>query len=565
MDQNRLFIAILISIAILVGFEYIVPHPAVHKVAPQPVHQTAMIGEVGSTAAPAAGPRLPISADRVQGSIALTGAKLDDLVLRDYHETIDRGSPLVRLLEPESGAEPDYVQFGWIADTPGVKVPDNSTVWKADGASLTSTAPVNLTWDNGQHLTFQITIAVDRNYMFSVTQTVRNGGTTPVAVRPWSRVRRGYTPAAAGTFGAQEGLLGSFGGSLHETSYKSAKSDADKAGGIAYQMDALDGWTGITDKYWLTAVIPDSAATGLYRFREIPRDATSGWQVDFADDNQLTVAPGASASFQSHAFVGAKEVKLLDRYESEYKIPNLDKSVDFGWFYFISKPIFFALDWLYEKLGNFGLAIMAFTVLVKLAFFPLANRSYRSMNKMRLLAPKMQAIRERYKDDPMQMQSETMALYKAEKINPASGCLPIVVQIPVFIALNKDLNVSIEMRHAPFFGWIHDLSAMDPTNIFNLFGLIPFDPSQYISMLHLGLWPLIMGGLMYLSQRLNPQLPDPVQARMMQFMPLVFTFMMARYSAGLVIYWSWNNLLSLGQQWLITRTSGGRKAVAVKG
>jgi YidC/Oxa1 family membrane protein insertase len=308
-------------------------------------------------------------------------------------------------------------------------------------------------------------------------------------------------------------------------------------------------------------VIPDQSAIGTTQFRDLGLPSGDGWQVNYTVTDGQTVAPGGEVSFASQAFAGAKEVKLLDHYEAANNIPSFDKAVDFGWFYFVSKPIFYALDWLYGKIGNFGVASMALTVIVKILFFPLANKSYRSMNKMKLLAPKMQAIRERLKDDPTQMQSETMALYKTEGVNPMSGCLPLVVQIPVMIALNTDLRISIEMRHAPFFGWIHDLSAPDPTNLFNLFGLIPFDPATYLPLLQIGIWPILMGAVMYVSQQMNPPMPDPVQARMMKFMPLIFTFMMARYSAGLVIYWTWNSLLGLGQQWLMTRPS--RKAALV--
>jgi len=558
MDQNRLFLAIVISMCILIGFEYLSPHPATKTAAPAPVAaQVAQstagdIGAVGSEAAPS-GPRLPISAPRVQGSIELLGAKFDDLVLRDYHETIDPKSPLVRVLEP-AGAEPNYLQFGWLPDTTGVAVPDNQTLWKADGTSLTPTTPVSLTWDNGHGLIFGLEISIDQNYMFSVVQTVRNNGTAPVTLRPWWRVRRGYTPSTT-SVGGFDGMLDLSGGQLHETSYKDAKKAAASADGIAYQVDATGGWAGITDKYWLTAVIPDQSAIGTTQFRDLDLPEGDGWQVNYTVNDGQTVAPGAEASFASQAFAGAKEVKLLDHYESANNIPGFGKAVDFGWFFFVARPIFYALDWLNGRIGNFGLAIMALTVIVKIIFFPLANKSYRSMSKMKLLAPKMQLIRERYKDDPAQMQTETMALYKAEKVNPMSGCLPLLVQLPVIVALNTDLRISIEMRHAPFFGWIHDLSAPDPTNLFNLFGLLPFDPAAYLPLLQIGLWPILMGVVMYLSQRMNPPMPDPVQQRMMQFMPLIFTFMMARYSAGLVIYWTWNSLLSLGQQWLITRPS----------
>jgi YidC/Oxa1 family membrane protein insertase len=287
------------------------------------------------------------------------------------------------------------------------------------------------------------------------------------------------------------------------------------------------------------------------------------YQVDFVTQAPLTAGPGTTAESTTRLFAGAKVVQLLDRYEAEYNLPNFDKAVDFGWFYFLTKPIFYALDWLYHLTGNFGVAILIFTVFAKLLFFPLANKSYKSMSKMKLLGPKMQDIRERYKDEPQKMQSEIMGLYRSEKVNPASGCLPMVVQIPVFFSLYKVIFVTIEMRHAPFFGWIHDLSAVDPTNVFNLFGLLPFDPSQYSHFLHLGVWPLIMGVTMFLQQKLNPPPPDPVQARLFQFMPIVFTFMLASFPAGLVIYWSWNNLLTIVQQWTIMRrTNLGKPQLA---
>ena len=555
MDQNRLLLAIVISVSILVGFEFLMPHQATRQtLTTAPLSAVNPIAST-DTDVTANTPRLPIFGDRVQGSLSLIGAKFDDLLLRDYHETVNPKSPLVRVLDQDGSAQSNYLQFGWVSDTPGIIVPDNKTLWNATSATLTSSTPVTLTWENGHGLTFEITIALDSNYLFSVDQIVRNDGTGAVALRPWSRVRRGYTPPATGSYGGQQGLLGAFGNQLHEMNYKDVKSAAEKDEGTGYQFDGTGGWAGITDKYWLTAIIPDQATAGTTRFRMLNLRSGDGWQVDFAASSPESIAPRSQANLHSSAFVGAKEVKLLDSYEAKDNIPSFDKAVDFGWFYFISKPIFYALDFLNSKIGNFGIAIMVFTVGVKLLFFPLANRSYRSMNKMRLLAPRMQELRTRYKEDPAKMNSETMALYKNEGVNPASGCLPMIVQIPVFWALYRDLNTSIEMRHAPFFGWVHDLSAQDPTNLFNLFGLLPFDPTIYVSAAHLGVWPLIMGATMYLQQRLNPPVPDPVQARMMQFMPLIFTFMMGRASAGLVIYWSWNNLLSLGQQWIITRQS----------
>jgi len=566
MDQQRLFIAIAISVAILLGFQVLIaPHlPQPPKPAPQVATNQATTTQPSTAPAPAAAattsstvpkevPRLQIAAHRLRGSISLLGARLDDLVLTDYRETLAPDSPNVRLLEPRSEDHPYYVQYGWSA-APGeqVKLPDNDTVWAGSGGTLSAGHPVTLSWDNGAGLTFQLTFSVDDDYMFSVQQSVKNATGTPVKLSPWSRIRRDYTPQVAGYYILFEGLLGVVDGTLQETTYAKAKSEGEKKNGIAYDATATGGWAGITDKYWLTSLVPDQAIASTVNFIHRSEDGDH-YQVDYITKEPQTIAANGDASLFSRVFAGAKIVRLLDRYQAEYHIPNFDKAVDFGWFYFLTKPIFFCLDWLYGLLGNFGLAIMAFTLFVKALFFPLANYSYRSMSKMKLLAPKMQALRERFKEEPQRLQQEMMTMYRTEKVNPASGCLPMVVQIPVFFSLYKVIFVTIEMRQAPFFGWIHDLSVVDPTNVFNLFGLIPFDPSTISPWLHLGAWPLIMGVTMFLQQKLNPPPPDPMQARMFQFMPIIFTFMLASFPAGLVIYWSWNNLLSIAQQWLIMR------------
>ena len=579
MDQKRLVLAIAISLAILLGFQFLVapylPHPAPppHPVAGAPVGTTPNPSSSTATSAglggalpapereanrvPANVPRVQIDAKKLSGSISLLGARLDDVTLNDYRETVDPDSPHVQLLEPRSEAQPYYVQYGWTAP-PGetVVLPGDNTVWTATGGPLTTGNTVTLSWDNGSGLTFQIAFSVDDNYMFTVRQSVRNATGQPVELLPWSRVRRDYKPVTSGYYILHEGPLGFFDGSLKELTYDKAKSEGDKRGGIAEEATATSGWAGITDKYWLAALIPDQSAAMRVYFRHI-EDAGAvnpdRYQVDYVTRDAMTADPGAETSLESHLFVGAKVVRLLDAYEDQYNLPHFDKAVDFGYFYFLTKPMFFALDFIYSLVGNFGVAIMIFTVVVKALFFPLANYSYRSMSKMKLLAPKMTELKERYKDDPSKLQPEMMALYKAEKVNPASGCLPLVVQIPVFFSLYKVIFVTIEMRQAPFFGWIKDLSQVDPTNVFNLFGLLPFDPSVISPYLHMGAWPLIMGFTMFMQQKLNPPPPDPVQAKMFQFMPILFTFMMARFPAGLIIYWSWNNTLSIGQQWLMMR------------
>ena len=568
MDQKRLFLAIAISVAILLGFQVLVaPHlPQPPKPPPAQVANNAQTSP-GSPATPAEGspvknvpavpknvPRVKIAAPRLSGSISLLGARLDDLVLTDYRETLAPDSPHVRLLEPLSDSEPYYIQYGWSA-APGeqVKLPDNDTVWTASADTLSAGHPVTLTWDNGAGLTFLIELSVDDNYMFTVRQSVRNTSGTPVTLFPWARVRRDYTPQTSGYYILFEGLLGVVDNTLQEMTYASVKSESEKKKtDNAYTATATGGWAGFTDKYWLTALIPDQASSVTVNFTHIAENGDH-YQVDYLGRNPETIDGHGDVMQVSHLFAGAKIVSLLQTYESQLGIPRFDYAVDWGYFWFLTRPIFQAIDWLNGLLGNFGLAILAFTFGVKLLFFPLANYSYRSMSKMKLLGPKMQALRERFKDEPQRMQQEMMAMYRAEKVNPASGCLPMVVQIPVFFSLYKVIFVTIEMRQAPFFGWIHDLSQVDPTNIFNLFGLIPFDPTTISPFLHLGAWPLIMGVTMFLQQKLNPPPPDPVQARMFQFMPLIFTFMLARVPAGLVIYWSWNNLLSIAQQWLIMR------------
>jgi YidC/Oxa1 family membrane protein insertase len=565
MDQKRLFLAIAVSLAILLGFQMLIA-PHLPKPPPQQIAQTTehsgatpLEGAPGAAVPPAPAaeprtvPRVKIDAPRVQGSVDLLGAKLDDLVLKDYHEEISPESPLVRLLEPRSQDHPYYIQYGWTAPAgETMKLPENDTTWTASSDTLAPGKPVTLSWDNGAGLTFQIGLSIDDEYMFSVSQTVKNATGQQVKLFPWSRIRRDYKPEVAGYYVLFEGLLGVVDGTLQETSYDKAKSEGDKKGGLAYEATSTGGWAGITDKYWLTSLIPDQVIASKVNFRHI-EDHGDHYQVDYVSTDPLTAPSNGDVTTISHVFAGAKVVNLLDRYQSQFHIPSFDKAVDFGWFYFLTKPIFFALDFLNGLLGNFGLAIMVFTVFVKALFFPLANYSYRSMSKMKLLAPKMTALRERLKDDPQKMQSEMMGLYRQEKVNPASGCLPMVVQIPVFFSLYKVIFVTIEMRQAPFFGWIHDLSQVDPTNVFNLFGLIPFDPAAYIPLLHLGAWPLIMGLTMFLQQKMNPPPPDPVQAKLFQFMPIIFTFMMAKFPAGLIIYWSWNNTLSVAQQWLIQR------------
>ncbi len=566
MDQKRLFAAIAISIGILLAFDLwkrettppADPSPAaVTRQAPtpaSPLSPTAPATADSAAAAAANRPppeRLRIDSPRLAGSLLLRGARLDDLILKDYRETTAPGSAQVRMFAPREEAQPYFAQWGWSAADGRTRVPDSETDWTASGGPLAPDQPVTLSWDNGQGQTFQIVLTLDRNFMFQAEQRVINNGSEPVQLLPWTRIRRERTPQVEGYYILHEGFVGVLNGRLNEQTYKTAKSDGEARGGLSLEQETRGGWAGFTDKYWLAAIAPVDAAQPLKSsWRHTTENGEDRWQVDFATPAPMAVAAGETSSLATRLFAGAKEVHLLDAYQSNLGITDFDKAIDFGWFYFLTKPFFYALDFLFKLFGNFGVAILLFTVVLKALFFPLANKAYKSMARMKSMAPKMQEVRERYKDDPAKAQSEMMALYRTEKINPASGCLPILIQIPVFFALYKVLFVTIEMRHAPFFGWIRDLSAPDPTNLFTLFGLIPWDPPQ---MLHMPVWAIIMGVTMFLQQKLNPAPPDPVQAKIFQFMPLIFTFMLASFPAGLVIYWSWNNLLSILQQWYIMR------------
>jgi YidC/Oxa1 family membrane protein insertase len=583
MDQKRLLAAIALSIGILLLFELwnrpareaqlrqqqeasqqaAAPRPSAPEVPVPPGPLGAVTPPTGERSpaigAPARGEaaRLPIETPRLSGTLNLRGARLDDLVLKDYRETVNPGSPLVRLLAPRDAPAGYFAQWGWTAADGRTRVPDAETDWTASGGPLGPGRPVTLSWDNGQGQAFQVVLSVDENYMFTAEQRVTNAAAEAVQVLPWARIRRERTPETAGFFILHEGFTGVLDGRLREVTYSDAKSEAaQRRGGVAMEQETGAGWLGITDKYWLTALaVVDPALRYRGTYRHVPEGGTDRWQADLAPLGAQEVSGGGGqAALATRLFAGAKEVHLLDRYRDRLGIPDFDKAIDFGWFYFLTKPFFYALDWLFRIFGNFGLAILAFTLALKIAFFPLANKAYKSMSRMKILGPKMQEIRERYKDDPAKAQAEMMAMYRSEKINPASGCLPILIQIPVFFALYKVLFVTIEMRHAPFYGWIRDLSAPDPTNLFNLFGLLPFDPAVWSAgYLHMPAWAIVMGITMYLQFKLNPTPPDPIQAKIFAWMPLIFTFMLAGFPAGLVIYWTWNNLLSIAQQWWIMR------------
>ncbi|MDP7624098.1 MAG: membrane protein insertase YidC [Rhodospirillales bacterium] len=492
----------------------------------------------------AASPRLKIISPRLRGSISLVGARFDDLILNDYRETIEEGSKNISLLLPFGSANPYYADFGWVsADT---KTPDAATVWTVNNQTLAPRSPVSLSWQNTDGVKFIQDISLDDNYMFTVKQRVVNSGSKLVTVFPFGRISRTGTPEITDFYILHEGLLGVFDGVLKEIDYDEIQESK------LIQNKSKGGWIGITDKYWLTALIPDQKTAADNRFSDQLQKNLDNYQVDFRGAAQ-TIAPGATGETGSRFFAGAKEAQLIIDYRDQLNITRFDLAIDWGWFEFLTKPIFFALAYFNGFLGNMGLSILLLTVLIKLAFFPLANKSYRAMSKMKLLQPEMLKLRERFKDDKARLNQEMMAMYKREKANPASGCLPILPQIPVFFALYKVVFVTIELRHAPFYGWIKDLSAADPLTPINLFGLINWTPPEILAI---GVWPIIMGVTMFIQQKLNPPPPDPTQAKIFMFLPIMFTFMLARFPAGLVIYWAWNNALSVLQQYVIMRKAG---------
>lgn len=494
--------------------------------------------------------RVRIDTPSLEGSINLTGARLDDLKLKHYRLTVDKNSPEIELLNPAALPAGYYAEIGFVGSDKTGTVPGPETVWTVDGnATLTPATPVTLTFANDKGLTFKRTFSVDSDYMFTVSDTVQNSGSAPVTLSNYGRVTRFDKPAVASIYVLHEGLIGVTGTEgLQEHKYAAVEEDKQYTPG-----KSSDGWLGITDKYWAVTLVPTEKQPFQPRYAYFA-DGRPRYQADFLTD-PITVDAGQSATVESEIFAGAKEVAQVNAYAEDRHIRLFDRLIDWGWFIWITKPMFYLIDTMYKFFGNFGLAILATTVVVKAAFYPLANKSYASMANMKKVQPKMLEIREKYADDKMKQQQAMMELYKTEKINPLAGCWPVALQIPVFFALYKVLYITIEMRHAPFFGWIQDLAAPDPTSIFNLFGLIPI---ALPDMLMIGVWPLIMGLTMFLQMRMNPTPPDPTQAMIFTWMPVVFTFMMAGFPAGLVIYWAWNNLLSIIQQGVIMKRQGAK-------
>jgi YidC/Oxa1 family membrane protein insertase len=595
-DNRNTILAVILSGFVLIAWQYFYNVPQMErqraqtqtqaelaKPSPQatPGSTTPQAGSTPSTTTPAnqpgaaqpvvsrneaiAGtPRVKIETPRLSGSISLKGARIDDLSLEKFRDTVDPASPAIVLYSPSNTAHPYYAEFGWVpAAGSTARIPDRNTMWQQEGSgALSPSNPVTLKYDNGEGLTFRRTIAVDDRYLFTIRDDVSNVGTAPVTLYPFALISRHGTPEVSGYYILHEGLIGYLGEQgLQEFGYKKI-DDAKLA-----TFNVTNGWLGITDKYWASALLPDTTAKLQVRFSSDLVGTKHYYQTDYLLDAQ-TIAIGGTASANARLFAGAKEATVVGinfpfaghgGYNKQLGLNHFDLLIDWGWFYFITKPMFLALDYFYHLVGNFGVAILLVTVLVKLLFFPLANKSYASMAKMKSVQPQLAALKERYPDDRQKQQQEMMEIYRKEKINPIAGCLPVALQIPVFFSLYKVLFVTIEMRHAPFYGWIKDLSAPDPTNLFNLFGLLSFDPTHlpvFGHYLALGVWPIIMGITMWFQMKLNPTPPDPTQKMIFDWMPLIFTFMLAGFPAGLVIYWAWNNLLSVLQQSFIMRKNG---------
>lgn len=581
-DNKNLLLAIALSVIVMVGWNYFYGKPTLDQQrqqaqsqtnAPQPgagsnvlqppapggtVAAPAPATAPGSTVAAGAkiprdqalalSPRVKIESPALSGSISLIGGRIDDLSLVRYRETVDTKSANIVLFAPNGAQDAYFADFGWLpAAGQSAAVPGAETRWQASADTLRPGGTVTLTHDNGQGLVFTRVIGMDDKFLFTVTDSVKNSSAAPVALSSYGRISRHGTPAVLGFFILHEGLIGYLDDKLQEMTF----SDAVKAKTKTFARNN-GGWLGITEKYWASALVPSqdkpfSAAFGAGGTAASPVYETA------AIGEPATLQSGGELSSTMRLFAGAKEFHTINTYQKALNAKNFDLMIDWGWFYFITKPLFHLMEWVFGLVGNFGVTILIVTVLIKLALFPLANKSYESMARMKAVQPEMLAIRDRFADDKQKQQQAMMELYKKEKINPLAGCLPVLVQIPIFFALYKVLFVTIEMRHAPFFGWIKDLAAPDPTNMFNLFGLLPFTPP---ALLHLGIWPIIMGITMWLQMKMNPEPTDPVQKAVFAWMPLLFTFMLASFPAGLVIYWAWNNILSVAQQYAIMRKLG---------
>ena len=548
-EQKNLLLAIVASLLILMIFQYLFPSKTdiknvenssttINDNLDLKTTKTMSRSEVVSSE-----DRIFIENDsRLKGSISLKGGRFDDIILKDYNESLLDNSELVTIFSPRETVAPYFAEFGWIVKN-NIDVPRPDTFWKIkNGKEIKINKPITLEWNSPDGFIFTRVISIDENYMFTIEQKIKNNSNNSQNFIPYGRINRTGTPNTSGFYILHEGPIAVFNDRLLEIDYEDLLDEKNT------RNISSGGWLGITDKYWLAAIIPSQGNTIEAGFKATANNGIR-YQAEY-NSSAIEVRPNEEVSIKSNLFVGAKEVDLLDYYSEKLSLNMFDRAVDFGWFYIITKPLFQILHWFSGIFGNVGLSILALTVLIRIGLFPLANKSFKSMSRMKVLTPKIQEIRERYKNDKLKMQQEIMLLYRNEKVNPLSGCLPILIQIPIFFALYKVLFVTLETRHAPFYGWIKDLSAPDPTTIFNLFGLLNFTPPSFLLI---GVWPILMALTMFLQTKLNPTPPDPLQAKIMTYLPIVFLFLFATFPAGLVIYWTWNNILSIGQQWIILK------------
>ena len=485
--------------------------------------------------------RVNFENENVKGSISLKGFLIDDILFKKYNTEVNSDEK-VKYLNPSETNDGYFVETGWAAsNTTNTPLPTKNSIWKVVGNNKLSVGnPVTAEWNNKSGLTFRKKIELDEKFLFKVTQEVQNNSSQRVELYPYAQITRNQDPDVVDFYILHEGFIGVFDEDLQEEGYDDIKEKKK-------EYSAGEGWLGITDKYWLTALVPEKNQPfkGEFTYK-------NGFKANYIQNKPVVVQPSGSGISESKVFIAAKEVKVIDGYAETEGINKFDLTIDWGWFYFFTKPLFFIMNYLFELTKNFGIAIVLVTAAVRLLFFPLANYSFRSMAKMKILQPELLRLKELHKEDKVKLQQEMMALYKREKVNPLSGCLPILIQIPFFFAIYKMLFISLEMRHQPFFGWIKDLSAQDPTSIFNFFGLIPWDPPSFLII---GAWPIMMGATMYLQQKLNPTPPDPIQAKIFMFFPLFLTIILAPFPSGLVVYWTINNILTIAQQWVIYRST----------
>ncbi len=552
-NRNVLIAIVLSSLVLIIWATFFQPPPVERKVNEQQIaknqgtespsvddNQESIVNEVTRDEIVKSTKRVKIENQNIKGSISLQGAIIDDVIFKNYNQVLN-GNDKVIFLNPKNSKKEYFIETGWAAGgNEKVKLPLVNTVWKTVGNNvLTPDNPVTLEWDNEEGLIFTKKIELDDKFLFKITQGIKNNSNKAFQFYPYAQINRKGKPEGRQIYILHEGFLGVFGEELKEENFDDIEKEK-------FTVNSSTGWLGITDKYWLTAIVPEKNSDFKAEFVA----KNEKYRANYIIKNPKILNPGNSINNEIKAFVAAKEVAIIDDYAKKLNIEKFDLAIDWGWFYFFTKPLFFVIDYFFKLTGNFGVAIVILTACIRIVFFPLANYSFRSMAKMKVLQPEMVRLKELHKNDKVKLQQEMMALYKKEKVNPISGCLPIMIQIPFFFAIYKMLYVTLEMRHQPFFGWIKDLSERDPTSIFNLFGLIPWDPPSFLII---GIWPILMGLSMYIQQKLNPTPPDPVQAKIFMFFPIFLTIILAPFPSGLVVYWTINNILTILQQWIIMR------------